>query len=72
MSDERGVQMRVVRGVKSLTKYLESVNCSMSEATIYRLVKQDNIPFRRPSPGILIFNLDQIDNWLAGNDKRYA
>lgn len=64
--------MRVVRGVKSLTNYLESMDCPMSEATIYRLVKQDNIPFRRPSPGILIFNLDQIDNWLAGNDKRYA
>ena len=58
--------MRVVRGVKSLRNYLDSMNCPMSEATIYRLVKQDNIPFRRPSPGILIFNLDQIDNWIAG------
>lgn len=56
--------MRRVRGAKALSKYMESINCPMSEATIYRLLKQNSIPFRRPSPGILIFDLDAIDEWL--------
>lgn len=38
----------------------------MSESTIYRLVKTESIPYRRPSPSILLFNLDAIDKWLDG------
>lgn len=57
--------MRRVRGAKALSKYMESINCPMSEATIYRLLKQKSIPFRRPSPNILIFDLDAIDEWLS-------
>ncbi|AYC28691.1 hypothetical protein [Paenisporosarcina cavernae] len=56
--------MRKVRGVKQLISYLESIHCPMSEATLYRLVKIKAIPFSRPSPGILIFDLDCIDKWL--------
>lgn len=56
--------MRLTRGVKSLVEYLESINCYMSESTIYRLVKQELIPFKRPAPGILIFDLNAIDKWL--------
>src|SRR5699024_3136074 len=40
----------------------------MSEATIYRLIKQENIPFNRPSAGILLFNLNAIDEWLLHED----
>lgn len=57
--------MRRVRGAKKLSEYLESIDCPMSEATIYRLLKQKAIPFRRPSPSILIFDLDAIDEWLS-------
>lgn len=57
--------MRLVRGAKSLSEYLDSINCHMSESTIYRLIKQDMIPFKRPAPGILIFDLNAIDNWLS-------
>jgi len=40
----------------------------MSESTIYRLVKRGDIPFKRPAPGILIFDLDAIDRWLSYED----
>ena len=56
--------MRKIRGVKALVNYLSSIDCPMSEATIYRLLKGNSIPFRRPSPAILIFDLDHIDKWL--------
>lgn len=61
-------KLRLVRGAKDLAKYLDSINCYMSESTIYRLIKQDNIPFKRPAPGILIFDLDAIDRWLSYED----
>lgn len=60
--------MRMIRGVKSLVDYLDSVNCPMSVSTIYRLTKRELIPFRRPSPGLLLFNLDAIDRWLTGEN----
>ncbi|BAM46318.1 hypothetical protein [Amphibacillus xylanus] len=60
--------MRLVRGAKALSEYLKNINCDMSEATIYRLVKQQNIPFKRPAPGILIFDLNAIDKWLSYED----
>lgn len=60
--------MRLVRGAKELSNYLESINCKISESTIYRLIKQDNIPYKRPAPGILIFDLDAIDRWLSYED----
>lgn len=60
--------MRRVRGAKALSNYLKSIGCDMSESTIYRLLKQHNIPFKRPSPGILIFDLDAIDRWLSCED----
>ncbi|PWA08625.1 hypothetical protein DCC39_14390 [Pueribacillus theae] len=59
---------RLIRGAKALSEYLKSINCSMSEATIYRLVKRKDIPFKRPAPGILIFDLDAIDSWLSYED----
>jgi len=55
----------MVRGVNSLLEYLSSINCPMSGSTIYRLIKTKSIPFRRPSPGLLLFNLDAIDKWLT-------
>lgn len=61
--------MRKVRGAKALSEYLKSINCDMSETTIYRLLKKKSIPCRRPSPGILIFDLDVIDLWLSFEDE---
>lgn len=60
--------MRLVRGAEALVEYLASINCEMSTSTIYRLVKQKNIPFKRPAPGILIFDLNAIDAWLSYED----
>lgn len=57
--------MRNVRGAKELSKYLESIGVPMSESTIFNLLRQNKIPHRRPSPRILIFNLDVIDEWLG-------
>ena len=57
--------MRKIRGVKKLVKYLESINCPLSEATLYRLVRTKDIPFTRPTQRVLIFDLDAIDKWLS-------
>lgn len=57
--------MRRIRGAKALSNYLKSINCDMSESTIYRLLRTKEIPHGRPSPGILIFDLDAIDTWLS-------
>jgi len=62
------MNMRLVRGAKALSEYLETVGAPMSESTIYRLINQDNIPYRRPAPGILIFDLNAIDRWLTYED----
>ena len=58
--------MRKLRGVKRLCEYLETVNCPISEATIYRLMRTKNIPFTKPSPRVILFDLDEIDKWLSG------
>ena len=57
--------MRNVRGAKALSEYLESIGIPMSESTIFALLRQDKIPHQRPSPRILVFNLDVIDEWLG-------
>lgn len=64
--------MRKVRGVKELVKYLELNNCPMSESTIYRLIRCKGIPFRRPSPQVLIFDLNDIDKWLSSGYEEAA
>lgn len=56
--------MRNVRGAKALSEYLDTVGVPMSESTIFSLLRQNKIPHRRPTPRILIFNLDVIDKWL--------
>lgn len=61
--------MRKVRGAKALSEYLKSINCGMSETTIYRLLKTRSIPCRRPTPKIIIFDLDLIDRWLLIEDE---
>lgn len=57
--------MRNVRGAKALSEYLNKIGAPMSESTIFSLLRQGKIPHQRPSPRILIFNLDAIDNWLS-------
>lgn len=58
-------EARRTRGVKNLVEYLGEEGCPMSEATIYRLIRVGKIPFRRPSPQVLIFDLNAIDDWLS-------
>lgn len=67
LDDGKKVPMRRIRGVKALVKYLDSINCPISESTIYRLLRKKSIPFRRPSPQVLIFDLDDIDHWLGSD-----
>ncbi len=64
--------MRNVRGAKALSEYLESIGVPMSESTIFSLLREDKIPHRKPSPRILIFNLDLIDEWLGVNEQCQA
>lgn len=64
--------MRRIRGAKALSNYLKSINCDMSESTIYRLLRTKDIPHRRPSQGILIFDLDAIDQWLSCEGEEVA
>ena len=58
--------MRNVRGVKQLVSYLSDIGVPISESTIYNLLRENKIPHQRPSPRVLIFNLDRIDDWLGG------
>lgn len=61
--------MRKVRGADNLASYLKSpeVNVPISSRTIFRLVRNSAIPFHRPAPRVLIFDLDEIDAWLGGD-----
>lgn len=61
--------IRKVRGVKNLVEYLESINCPISESTIYRLIRAQDIPFVRPTQRVLLFDLNDIDSWLGGDTK---
>ncbi|WP_313894916.1 helix-turn-helix domain-containing protein [Psychrobacillus sp.] len=61
--------MRKIRGVKNLVDYLKSIDCPISESTLYRLVRKKEIPFNRPSPGVLLFDLNKIDEWLSGEEN---
>jgi len=60
--------MRNVRGVNRLVSYLDEIGAPMSESTIYNLMRQNKIPHQRPSPRVLIFNLDRIDEWLKKSE----
>lgn len=59
--------MRKIRGVEKLVEYLNEIDCPISKATIYRLMRTKEIPVRRPAPRVIIFDLDEIDAWLGGN-----
>lgn len=61
--------MRKVRGVKQLSEYLYSLNCPVSISTIQRLMRIKAIPFSRPAPRVVIFDLDEIDLWLTKETK---
>lgn len=61
--------MRKVRGSQKLVSYLESIQCPISESTIYRLMRTKNIPYSRPSSRIVIFDLDEIDQWIGSEAK---
>lgn len=58
------LKKRRVRGAKDLSKYLKEVGCPMSEATIFKLLKEKRIPHIRPSNRVLLFDLDSIDKWI--------
>ncbi|RDW15939.1 helix-turn-helix transcriptional regulator [Oceanobacillus chungangensis] len=55
---------RNIRGVKALVEYLESIGTPIGETTIYKLLREKQIPHKRISNRVLIFNLDHIDDWI--------
>lgn len=57
--------LRIARGVPQLLTYIETVGVSLSSATIYRLIRKKEIPFKRINTQILLFDLDKIDKWLT-------
>jgi predicted DNA-binding transcriptional regulator AlpA len=64
--------MRKIRGVYNLADYLKSVHCEMSVSTIQRLMQRKEIPHSRPAPRVIIFDLNEIDEWLGCANKRGA
>jgi len=62
--------MRKIRGVQNLVDYLESIGCSISLSTINRLMKSNEIPFTRIADRVLIFDLNEIDEWLGEGTKQ--
>jgi predicted DNA-binding transcriptional regulator AlpA len=56
--------LRNIRGVKALVEYLKEIDVPIGETTIYKLVREKQIPHNRISNRVLIFNLDAIDQWL--------
>jgi hypothetical protein len=56
--------LRNIRGVKALVEYLKEIDVPIGETTIYKLVREKQIPHNRISDRVLIFNLDAIDQWL--------
>lgn len=60
------MQPRMIRGVKELVDYLAKQNIEMSESTIYRLKRHNEIPYQQITPRISVFDLNKIDDWLTG------
>jgi hypothetical protein len=58
--------MRKVYGIKSLVSYLvERVNDPITEEDIHELIILKKIPHQRPIQGVIVFDLDHIDWWIA-------
>jgi hypothetical protein len=61
--------MRKVYGIKSLVSYLERVNVPLTKEDINELITLKKIPHLRPINGVIVFNLDHIDWWIAQRKK---
>jgi hypothetical protein len=61
--------MRKVYGINSLVSYLERVNDPYTEEEINELIKLKKIPHLRPINGVIVFDLDHIDWWIAQRKK---
>jgi len=58
--------MRKVRGIQNLIDYLSTINIPISKYAIEDALRKKAIPCARPTPRILIFDLDEIDSWVSG------
>ncbi|WP_445487426.1 hypothetical protein [Niallia sp. 03133] len=56
--------MRKVSGIKNLIIYLHSLDFSITEDEINRLIEEKAIPHQKLIRSILIFDLDHIDWWV--------
>lgn len=62
--------LRIVKGVPSLVEYLESNGVELSLSTIYRLIRKQEIPFKRINTQVLLFDLNKIDRWIVGEETQ--
>lgn len=60
--------MRFVKGVPELLGYLKSIGVDISSATVHRLIRKKEIPFKRINTQVLLFDLNKIDKWLSGDE----
>ncbi|QFF98792.1 hypothetical protein PB01_08075 [Psychrobacillus glaciei] len=61
--------LRIAKGVPDLLKYLEDNGVELSLSTIYRLIRKQEIPFKRINTQTLLFDLNKIDRWIVGDDE---
>lgn len=61
--------MRKVRGIQKLIDYLATINIPISKYAIEDALRKKAIPCARPTPRILIFDLDEIDSWISGEGE---
>ncbi|OXS77964.1 helix-turn-helix transcriptional regulator [Domibacillus enclensis] len=60
--------MNMIRGIDALVAHLKEQGVPISRTTIFTLLKQKQIPHRRPAPRIVLFDLDKIEEWLKSKD----
>lgn len=62
------MNLRIAKGVQALIDYLKENGIELSESTIRRLVKKQDIPFKRINTQTLLFDLNKIDKWIVGEE----
>jgi len=60
--------LRIIRGIPGLLEYLKSNGVELSLSTIHRLIRKQEIPFKRINTQILLFDLNKIDRWILGEE----
>lgn len=65
---DKTITLRIVKGVPGIIEYLKSHGVELSTSTVSRLIREEEMPFKRIDTQILLFDLDKIDKWIVGDD----